>query len=681
VIGVEAIKYKLGSYDGVAVDCRGRSGGVALLWEKTTQVSLLSYSLHHIDVIVEGVGSHNSWRFTGIYGWAETSQKIKTCELIKDIHHDADIPWLLGGDLNEILFNFEKKGGAIKNQHVLDAFRETLEECGLYDLGFKGYEFTWENRREGGDVIEERLDRYCASMEWSVMFPDAEVLHLDERLSDHLSLLLKLKPVQVRRGKGRRRFMFENMWVQEDSCRQVVKVTWEVAGSHDPWTRLTCKIEACTEAIGRWKQNTFGEVKLRIGQLAAQLRGEKDIHRRRSLLNEISSWRRKEEVFWAQRAKADFLKYGDSNSRWFHTRAKMRRKNNSISRLKTEEGTWAETAGEVKKIVVDYFANLFTSTSPERMEEVLETIPTRVTEVMNDSLLRPYSDVEIFEALKMMGPTKSPGPDGFNALFFQQYWDIVGRDVLSLVQSILSGGNVHPKLNHTHVVLIPKVKEPTNIAEFRPISLCNVVYKLITKVISNRLKKLLPAIISETQSAFIPGRLITDNVLIAYEIFHSMLNQSHRNRSMAIKIDMSKVYDRVEWPFLRKVMLKLGFKQVWVDMVMACVESATFSFLINGEPQGMVKSYRGLRQGDPISPYLFLLVTEGLIGLLRKAESTGSIQGHLVCRGAPPISHLLFAYDSIFFCKASYEQARVVKKVLRDYEEVFGQQVNFSKSS
>jgi len=111
---MEVIKKKLGNYDGVSVGCRGRSGGVALLWEKSSQISLLSCSSHHIDVMVEGVGSQDSWRFTGICGWAETSHKTKTCELIKDIHRNSDLPWLLGGDLNEILFNFEKKGGRFK---------------------------------------------------------------------------------------------------------------------------------------------------------------------------------------------------------------------------------------------------------------------------------------------------------------------------------------------------------------------------------------------------------------------------------------------------------------------------------------------------------------------------------------------------------------------------------------
>ena len=359
----------------------------------------------------------------------------------------------------------------------------------------------------------------------------------------------------------------------------------------------------------------------------------------------------------------------------------MRRKQNFIAGLEKNDGSCAESDEEVKEVVTDYFAQLFTTEQPDRLQDVLENIPTRVTAEMNNTLMRAFSADEIFEALKTMGPTKSLDPDSFNALFFQRYWAIVGQDVVSLVKAILEGGGPPAQLNHTHVVLIPKVSKPTRITEFRPISLCNVMYKLVTKVISNRLKPLLPVLVSETQSAFTPGRLITDNILIAYEVFHSMINHKTRKGAMAIKVDMSKAYDLVEWPFRRQVMLRLGFRHSWVDLVMSCVESVSFSFIINGRPQGLVKPSRGLRQGDPISPYLFLFVTEGLIGLLKKAEARGLIHGHQVCREAPSVSHLLFADDSLFFCKASVDEAKEIMQVLRDYEAATGQQVNLDKSS
>ena len=156
--------------------------------------------------------------------------------------------------------------------------------------------------------------------------------------------------------------------------------------------------------------------------------------------------------------------------------------------------------------------------------------------------------------------------------------------------------------------------------DFRPISLCNTTYKLISKVLANRLKLLLPSIISENQSAFIPGRLISDNVLIAFEFMH-YLNQKNEGKEsyMSIKLDMSKAFDRVEWNFIHEVMSKMGFAKKWVDLIMNCISSVSYSIIINGEACGNITPTRGLRQGDPLSSYLFLLCAEGFLALIHKA--------------------------------------------------------------
>ena len=205
------------------------------------------------------------------------------------------------------------------------------------------------------------------------------------------------------------------------------------------------------------------------------------------------------------------------------------------------------------------------------------------------------------------------------------------------------------------MALIPKKPSPTDVTEFRPISFCNVVYKLVTTVISNRLKPWLSSIFSPNQNAFTLGRLITDNILIAYEIFHAMHRDSRVGGAMALKLDMAKAYDRVEWPFLQCVMTRMGFRRSWVETVMRCVSTATFSILINGVPTGHIVPSRGIRQGDPISPYLFLFCSEGLSGVLRRATEVGSIHGYRICEAAPSISHLLFADDTIIFCGAEVE--------------------------
>ena len=160
----------------------------------------------------------------------------------------------------------------------------------------------------------------------------------------------------------------------------------------------------------------------------------------------------------------------------------------------------------------------------------------------------------------------------------------------------LNSGYVHESLNETFIALISKVKNPKKVSKFRPISLCNVVYKLISKVVVNRLKKILPNIVSDSQSAFLPGRLITDNVLVAFKTLHYLKRKTQgKNGYMTLKLDMSKAYDRVEWIFLEKVMRHLGFVENTVKLIMLCMSSITYAVLLNGQLVGNIKPSRGLR--------------------------------------------------------------------------------------
>ncbi|EEC79287.1 hypothetical protein OsI_20089 [Oryza sativa Indica Group] len=205
---------------------------------------------------------------------------------------------------------------------------------------------------------------------------------------------------------------------------------------------------------------------------------------------------------------------------------------------------------------------------------------------------------------------------------------------------------------------------------------------VISKVIVNRLKVVLLEIISPSQSAFVPRRLITYNVLLAYELTH-YLNQRKKGKNgvAAIKLDMSKAYDRVEWDFLRHMMLRLGFHDQWVNLVMKCVTSVTYRIKINGEHSDQIYPQRGLRQGDPLSPYLFIICAEGLSALLQKAQADGKIEGIKVCRDTPRINHLFFADDSLVLMRAGQNDAQELRRVLNIYEVASGQVINKDKSS
>ena len=234
----------------------------------------------------------------------------------------------------------------------------------------------------------------------------------------------------------------------------------------------------------------------------------------------------------------------------------------------------------------------------------------------------------------------------------------------------------------TNIALIPKVKDSKCVTDFRPISHCNVIYKLISKILANRLKKIPPHIISPVQSAFVTGRLITDNVLAAYKTLHTMHTRLKGKKGfMAVKLEMSKAYNRVELKFLEEVMCRLGFAMRWIQLIMMCVTSVQYAMVVNGELCGIIKPERRLHQGDPISPYLFLSCVEALSALVTRANDDGILTRVPTSRRGPRISHLFFVDDSLLFCRSNLSQWSAFTNVLRIYEAVSGQQLNNNKTS
>lgn len=201
------------------------------------------------------------------------------------------------------------------------------------------------------------------------------------------------------------------------------------------------------------------------------------------------------------------------------------------------------------------------------------------------------------------------------------------------------------------------------------ISLCNVLYKLFLKVLADRIKPLLPILISTSQSVFVPRKQISDNVLVVYELVHFLKRGKKEKRgSMSIKLDMSKVYNRVEWDYLEDVLMVFNFPPRMISLLMLCVKSATYSIMVNGEPRCFIQPSRGLRQGVPLFPYLFFLYTEGLDSLLNFTVADRSLRGLRVCRSAPEINHVLFVDDTLIFCKVEETSSQKLLEILRKYE-------------
>ncbi|KAL0355119.1 UNVERIFIED_CONTAM: hypothetical protein Sradi_3958800 [Sesamum radiatum] len=303
------------------------------------------------------------------------------------------------------------------------------------------------------------------------------------------------------------------------------------------------------------------------------------------LIEELSL---REEFYWKQRGKSHWLNLGDKNTSFFHAAATKRKKVNRINRLKGNDGSLIEEVTEIWGLIHQHFGDTFRTNHPEQddLERGTEFVSNKVDEKMNNDMLQPYTEEEVQKAVFQMAPLKSPGPDGIPPIFYQFYWSYIKSDVLSFVLNLLNNRVIDSSINKIQIVLIPKGKNSENLGQFRPISLCNVLYKIVSKTIANKLKPILDHIISQNQFAFVPGRLITDNILISYEINHFLKTKYGGNKChAAIKLDISKAYDKVKWSFLERMLVRLGFDTRFVELILSCVTSVSYSFLLNDDTQ------------------------------------------------------------------------------------------------
>lgn len=282
---------------------------------------------------------------------------------------------------------------------------------------------------------------------------------------------------------------------------------------------------------------------------------------------------------------------------------------------------------------MDHFKGVFSASgNQEAMDRAFRNpnvpIMKKLTRDQMLDLERPISKQEVRATVFQLGKDKSPGSDGFTAEFFQLNWKDIGGQVFKAVCISFDSEVISSEMNRTYIALIPKIPNPENAKDFRPISLCNVIYKVISKTLANRMKKSLNSLIGKYQNAFIKGRSIADNIILAHETLSKIRRSKARVKPLvAFKMDMSNAYDRLEWNFVKEMLSQFGFPTKWMNLINQCISSTSLAVLINGQPTEEFRPQRGIRQGDPISPYLFILYAEYLSLSLEKGNSNNLIPG------------------------------------------------------
>ncbi|XP_016207070.1 uncharacterized protein LOC107647514 [Arachis ipaensis] len=474
-----------------------------------------------------------------------------------------------GGDFNEIL-QIEERKGVTSLPASSEEFKRWVHDMQLMDLPLTDRQYTWFRGRSCS-----RIDRVLVNVEWTEKFPDIRLKGGPRGLSDHCPLIVE----GTRLKGGPRPFRSLDSWFTHDGFLRMVKNEWRSLGD----AQFMWKLKALTGPLRQWQNNNFRDMDKRLGMFEEEITRLDNLvsnviydgtteARQRALVCFCEKWYVRKEIHWKQMSRSKHAADMDKNTR-----------DGLVEQISSNEAV------------------------------ALEVLP---------------SEEEIKEAVWDCGSSKAPGSDGYNMNFIKKCWDDIGPEFSAAVLWFFQSAQLPTDANVTWVTLVPKVEGAKEVKDFRPISIVGCLYKVISKVLVRRMRSVMPGLVGQTQTAFVQGRKIHDGALIACETVHWL--NARKMKAVIIKLDFQKAYDRVRWSFVDIVLQKMGFGQRWRNWVKECVTTATMSVLVNGTPSKPFKIERGLRQGDPISPLLFVLVVEVLHRMLGEAVRNGHIAPLLI---------------------------------------------------
>ncbi|VFQ76036.1 unnamed protein product [Cuscuta campestris] len=575
-------------------------------------------------------------------------------------------------------------GKTLPNQNDMEDFKDCIAKCNLHHPHSQGSTFTWSGGRRNGMVFR-RLDRVLINEAMMQYFDDIFVKHLSKATSDHKPLLLSCSKENNRSPKP---FRFIDAWTNHPSFIKVVSDYWSSSHQYGGMAGLSNKLRGLKAVLKEWNKSTFGNIFTNLKEaedqaILAQEAYDQDlspIHREadnkaRAHLIQATNI---ELLFWKQKANLKWITEGDCNSKFFHAYVKGRRAKAKIRSICDQDGKEDRDLENISKKAVEHFSNAFIKTQSIHMEPLMEYLEEVISYEDNQRICKLPFEEEIKAAVWSLDPGSAPGPDGFNGKFFRSCWNIIKVDVISATQEFFTGIPIPKAYGSTFITLIPKNEKPKVFGDYRPISLSTFMSKINTRILADRIQALLPKIISPEQTGFQKGMGVEEQILLVEEMVHK-IDTKVRGGNIIVKIDMAKAFDNLEWQYLQGVLNKLGFSTHAQNLLMANLKSTFLSILINGSPKGYFQMKRGVKQGDPLSPLLFIIAGEGLSRALNLSMKSSYITNYNTGRDMM-ISHLAFADDIIIFYNGECRNIYKLKHILNMYMEASGQQINYEKS-
>ncbi|CAN6168854.1 unnamed protein product [Urochloa humidicola] len=657
----------------------GTAGGLLTAWNASF-LSLAGKTVGEFSLTLELVALADESRLfiTNVYAPCTSDRRPAfLAELVRLASELRGKAWLVFGDFNLIRCPDERNNDRF-NAAAADAFNSAIDAALLQELPLLDRRFTWTNRRNNPTLL--RLDRAFISEEWGTVLFNSKLESLPRPVSDHVPLVVTASS----RAPLSTVFRFERGWAAVPGYRALVDDVWarpqnNIGGPVQHlvkclrWTRAESKKwardrkrPACVLANCR----TVLELLDLLEERRRLASGERLL---RTLVEARLSAANKElAAYWKQRFTFRVCKLGDDNTKFFHASASARLRRNHIAVLH-DAGVPVYTHQAKERVLHSFYTGLLGTadaiTWPTALNTFLPPVPGLA------GLDAPFSIDEARDALWHMRLDSSPGPDGFGPAFFRAFWATVKPAVADFLAAFQAGMADLDAVNRAFVVLLPKKEGALTAGDFRPISLQNCAPKIASKIMTTRLHTQITDLVSMLQTGFIKGWCISDNFLFATELVQCCYKR--RASTIVLKLDFRKAFDSIDWISLDAVLAARGFGDNWRAMVRSLLSSGKTAVMLNGVPGPWILCRRGLRQGDPLSPYLFLIVDDLLHRMVAHEDSGLE---HPLVPGLPcPV--IQYADDTLIILPACPVQLHRLKKILDTFASATGLHINFHKST
>ncbi|GJT77711.1 RNA-directed DNA polymerase, eukaryota [Tanacetum coccineum] len=624
------------TFDHAASPSVGNSGGILCVWDRNLFIKEhVSSSDYFLAIMGTWTPSSTKLLVISVYAPQELTEKRDLWDYLCSLIDRWDGETVILGDFNEVRTNHERFGSSFNIQGA-NAFNSFISMAGLIDLPLGGYSYTWAHKSASK---MSKLDRFLIYEGLLVLFPHLTGLCLDRHLSDHRPIIM----YESNMDYGPTPFRLYHSWLNMDGFDKFVEDTWR---------------------------------SMNIKDLNGLIRGNAEVlNHRASLMNDLNDIKSIDVMDLSQKAKVRWSIEGDENSKYFHGTLNCKRSQLFIRGI-LSEGDWIVDPKRVKFEFYNHFANQFSKSKSPRVNLEFQ-FSNRLNSEQAEDLERPISYDEIEKAVWDCGKNKSPVTDGFMFEFLRKYWNIVDQDIVEVVLEFFASSTFPPGCNSAFIALIPKTHDAKNVKDFRPVSLIGSIYKIITKILANRLSFVMYVLVSDVQTAFLSNRRILDGPFILNDL--PSWCKHKKIKAMIFKVDFEKAFDSIRWDYFDNVLKSFGFGDKWRSWIFGCLVSAMDSVLINGSPTSEFQFQKGLKQGDPLSMFLFILVMESLHLSFSRVMEVGLFKG-IIINNSLTISHLFYADDAFFVGKWNITNIKTIVNVLNCFFMASGLKINLLKS-